>query len=332
MKQPWATRRKGLAPLELVLVLPILLFVMALMMNLGTGGAWKIRTQANSRHAVWRALEHRSGQNDPHPGNWPADATLDVSSAEPSPIPFDPFRGYDVVRGPMLADPITGQSLPVRTGYLDMIPRVLKGTAEITRPYPLLRRLPGALQFARDHIVFDGTRFQFSSMNLPSNTARRALDLYPLLLELRAPEEVQDYIDAALAVYFDPNELALKPLTGGDPEVLELIGQQSPNFQPPLLTANDWRMTQIPQVRTQIPNYCESNPGTVRSEKVEPFRRAVRNLPHDIADYYLGVYQRVLDQLEAMDPKPPGAEALIAELTQKRNQVRTFRDSLPPRQ
>lgn len=332
MKERGATRRSGLAPLELVLVLPLLLFVMALMVNLGTGGAWKLRTQSNARHTAWRALEHRSGANDPYPGNWPDDAALDISSAQPSPVPFDPFIGQTVVRGPVLTDPVMGEYLPVRTGFLDFLPGLLKGTAEITRPYPLLRSLPGTLAFARDHAVFDGTRFQFPSMGLPSNTERRVLGLYPLLLELRAPDEVQDYLEAAMAVYFDPNEFALLPLTGGDPEVYELIGQRSPDFQPHLLSATDWRMTTIPQVRTLVPDYCERNPGTVRSEKVEPFKRAIRNVPHDISDYYIGVYEQVIQQLEQIDPKPPAVQALLDQLKMKRDQVRKFRASLPRRQ
>lgn len=332
MKNDGATRRKGLAPLELVLVLPLLLFVMALMMNLGTGGAWKLRTQINARHGVWRALEHRSGQNDPHPGNWPDDARLDVSAASPSPVPFDPFNGQAVVRGPVLTDPVTGEFLPIRRGVLDFLPGLLQGSAEISRPYPLLRSLPGALDFARDHVVFDGTRFQYQSMGLPANTERRVLGLYPLLLEMRAPEEVQEYLEAAMAVYFDPNESALLPLTGGDPEVYQLIGQRSPNFQPSLLLLIDWRMTTIPQVRTRVPDYCESNPQTVRTERVERLKRAIHNVPHEISDYYLGVYERVIQQLEQIDPRSPAEQMLLDELTMKRNRVRAFRASLPPRQ
>ena len=331
MKKPRATRR-GLAPLELVLVLPVLLFVMALMINLGTAGAWKIRTQINARQAVWRALEQRSGANDPHPGNWPQGAVMEVTTGDPSPIPFDPYFTEDVVRGPTLTDPATGETLPVRAGYLDFRPDLLDGRARIERPYPLLKRLPGGLDFERDHVIFDGTRFQFPSMGLGSNTSRRVPGLYPLLLESRAAAEAQDYLDAALAVYWDPNGPALTPLTGGDPEILQLTGQRSPNFQPSLLTANDWRMTQIPQVRTRVPNYCEANPLTVRSAKVDPFLRAIRNVPHNLSDYYIGVYQRVIDQLQMLDPRPPGVEALIQELQMKRDQVQTFRASLPPRQ
>ena len=127
MKPSQATPRAGLAPLELVLVLPILLFVMALMMNLGTGGAWKLRTQINARHAAWRSLEQRTGNNDPHPGNWPSDATLDSGPTSPSAIPFDPYAGETVVRGPVLVEPVAGEWLPVRPDYLDMRPQMLGG-------------------------------------------------------------------------------------------------------------------------------------------------------------------------------------------------------------
>lgn len=333
MKKKRATRRAGLAPLELVLVLPILLFVMALMINLGTGGAWKIRTQINARHAAWRSLEQRSGQGDPHPGNWPADATLQSSVSNSSPVPFDPYAGQAVVRGPVIVDPITGKYLPVRTGYMNLRPNLVDGEAAISRPYPLLQKLPGDLSFRRDHVVFDGTRFQFPSMNLGSNTTRRAPGLYPMYLQSHAPDEAQEYLDAAIAVYADPNKADLRPLTGGDPEVQDLIGQRSPNFQPSLLRGGDWRTTRIPQVRTRVPNYCEADPGTVRSEKVEPLLRAIRNVPHNVADYYLGVYQRVIAQLEAIeDPKPPAVQQQLEALKAKRDQVQKFRASLPPRQ
>ncbi len=331
MKSRPATRRAGLAPLELVLVLPILLFVMALMINFGTGGAWKIRTQVNARHAAWRALEFRSGQNDSHPNNWPDDATLNVNTASGSPVPFDPYAAHAVVRGPVLVDPVVGEYLPVRPNILDMRPELVDGRARISRPYPLLKSLPGDLTFSRDHVVFDGTRFQFPSMSLASNTTRRVLGLYPMMLESRASEESQEYLDAALAVFFDPNEPALLPLTGGDPEIIQLLGEQSPNFQPQLLSARDWRTTRIPQVRTRVPDYCESNPETVKSQKVDRLRRAIRNVPRQLSDYYSGVYNRVIGQLEMLDPKPPGADALIAELRGKLNQIRTFRASLPPR-
>ena len=332
MKTPRATRRAGLAPLELVLVLPILLFVMALMVNMGTAGAWKLRTQINSRQAVWRALEQRTGSKDPHPPNWPADAALQVSQAASSPVSFDPYAAYPVVRGPVLADPLSGEFLPVIPKNLNMRPSLLDGFASINRPYPLLRSLPGSLAFRRDHVIFDGTRFQYPSMNLASNTSPRVPRLYPLLLQMRSPDEVEAYREAALAVAFDPNESALQPLTGGDPEIRDLTGKQSPNFQPALLSKNDWRMTKIPHVSTRVPNYCEADPAIVRKQKVNRLLRAIRKVPHNVSDYYIGQYNSVISRLKNLDPQPPGTQMLIDQLTAKRDQVQKFKSSLPPLQ
>ena len=99
-----------------------------------------------------------------------------------------------------------------------------------------------------------------------------------------------------------------------------------------MLTSRDWRTTRIPQVRTRVPDYCEAEMGTVRSAKVRPLIRAIRNVPHTVSDYYIGRYQRKIRELESLDPKPPGTDGLIRELEDKRNDVQKFKSSLPPRQ
>ena len=67
--------RSGLAPLELTLSLPFLLVLMALMINFGVIGSWKVRTQGNAHYAVFRTLLGRTGDSNPPPDNWP-NATL----------------------------------------------------------------------------------------------------------------------------------------------------------------------------------------------------------------------------------------------------------------
>jgi hypothetical protein len=57
--------RRGLAPLELTLTLPILVLMMALMINFGVVGVWKVRTQANARYAAWRTITARTGEDNP---------------------------------------------------------------------------------------------------------------------------------------------------------------------------------------------------------------------------------------------------------------------------
>jgi len=52
--------RRGLSTLEMVLALPVLLMIMALIINFGTVAAWKVRGLCAARHAVWSSRWPRS--------------------------------------------------------------------------------------------------------------------------------------------------------------------------------------------------------------------------------------------------------------------------------
>ena len=58
--------------LELVLALPILLFIMALIYDYGVVAAWKVRENSVARLAVWQTRWPRTGATDPRPSYWPA--------------------------------------------------------------------------------------------------------------------------------------------------------------------------------------------------------------------------------------------------------------------
>ena len=107
----WRTRRRhrearrGLAPLELVLWIPVLLMTAALMVIFGTSAAWRIRGEVASRDAVWRVLTPRTGDNEHRPDThtWPhEDATYDFqySASQLSSIDL-PQLQHEVVRGPL---------------------------------------------------------------------------------------------------------------------------------------------------------------------------------------------------------------------------------------
>ena len=70
MCKPDAKRARGLAPLEMVLSLPILLFLMALIINYGTVASWKVRGLSAARHAVWSSRWPRARDASPRPGYW----------------------------------------------------------------------------------------------------------------------------------------------------------------------------------------------------------------------------------------------------------------------
>ena len=58
-------RARALAPLEMVLSLPILLFIMAVIINFGTLASWKVRGLSAARHAVWSSRWPRSRSTSP---------------------------------------------------------------------------------------------------------------------------------------------------------------------------------------------------------------------------------------------------------------------------
>ena len=326
--------RAGLAPLELVLNLPIMLFVMGLIVVFGTAGSWKIRTLANSRQAAWREFWPRTGNTDARPDGWPAGAEMRSTAGSPAVMPDDPWAGFPVVRGPMLVDDGTGLALPVKDQTLDMTEGLRHGFAHIRRPFPLLSKMPPhEIDFTRETAVLDGSRWQFHTMGIASNLTRRILFLYPLDLQGRVDHLIQAFFEAALAILQNPNRPELVPLEGGDPEIRQLLGIETPDFQPAIPLGFERSTIDALEGRILRPTVCESDAALVRQRYLDDRGRLkdqIRRVPRTMAQRYIDWYQQKIRQLEAQMPQPPGAQALIQELQQKIDQLREFQSSLPP--
>ena len=215
-RQKAKQRRTGLAMLELVLSLPIMLFVMGLMIIFGAAGSWKVRTLSNSRQAVWRTFSPRTGDDDPIVLGFRSPSEMSVEDGDASIFDEDPFAEFPVVRGPQIVDPQSGQSLPVRQGLLDITVGLVQGHASIERGYPVLSDMPpGRIDFVRKHAAVDG-RWQFWDMGLVSNRTRRVRFMYPIDLQGRMPDLTQQYVNAALAIGQSPNAQALNVLDQDD--------------------------------------------------------------------------------------------------------------------
>jgi len=321
--------RRGIAPLELVLYLPIMLFVMALMMIMGTAGAWKARTHANARQAVWRNLELRTGHNDPHPGNWPASATMQSEQDDPPLFAQDPFIQHPAVRGPLLVDQETGNFLPIRDNTLDMAEGLLVGRVRIRRDYPILKPLPPhEFDFSRSHVVFDGSRWQFFTMGMASNLTRRVLFAYDVDWQARIGQPAVDYITAALNMINSPQRDDLPPLTGGDPEVRSLLGQRSPDFRPAIQLGSERGSISALWGTRLRPRVCEADPERIRQDQVQRLRDSIARVPERMTDYYIGVYQQAINNLQSQDPQPPGAAEQIAEWQEYIRQLQMFQNQL----
>ena len=105
-------KRRGLAPVELVLWLPILLFVAALMVNFGTSATWRLRGKVVARDAAWRVRWPRTGANEPRPEDWvwPKPARMEVREGAPITQLENPMTQHPVVRGPLPNDFVVGFS------------------------------------------------------------------------------------------------------------------------------------------------------------------------------------------------------------------------------
>jgi len=167
--------RGGLAPLEFVLVLPILLGAMFLMISFGVLGAWKIRGLCVARSAAW---EHRNNHNlaaevdlwkqvltpgstSPNPGGpspWAAGAGpqsfggsgLGWGSATDA-TTLDSISGpqYRALRGPQLG------LIAVNPYLFNPNRGFLSGTASLTRDFAAMRWQLGAFNFTAHTALLD---------------------------------------------------------------------------------------------------------------------------------------------------------------------------------
>jgi hypothetical protein len=171
-----------------VLSLPILLFVMALMINYDTMASWKVRALSVARNAVWSTRWPRNGNAMPRPDYWPQTAA--VASADIGTIPSldDPRVNLPVARGPLPG--VTVQQV------LDPTQGFRQGTADLQRSFPLLSRAGQYSQHAETEFL--DNMWQYAEMGLGSNYQQRIPVIY--VLPKAAPSLVQAYVSAAMAV------------------------------------------------------------------------------------------------------------------------------------
>ena len=94
--------RRGTAMLELVLALTPLLFIMALMILVGSLGSWRVRNHATARQAAFRSVWPRTTAGDGAPPEWPTrGAGLSTASMTVPLFSTDPFERHLAVRGPV---------------------------------------------------------------------------------------------------------------------------------------------------------------------------------------------------------------------------------------
>lgn len=307
--------RSGLAQLELVLALPLLLFVMALMIIFGTAASWKIRTHATAREAVWRTLPPRNGSKDPHPFGWPVSAAMSDSNSSPSPFSSDPYYNFEVVRGPLITDPTTGLSAPVNRSLIDMMNGLKKGHADIERQFPILRGMPPhQYGFQKDHVLLGGTRWQYSSMGFRHNHNKdqRTVTLYPMNLSELEPELTIEFFNAALEIILNPNRQDLAVLDR-DEEILYWYGNKI-DFHP------------------KVSGMCSTDRSTIQLTKVLPLIHRIKGKPGpnrvaSVAERMARKFKEMYEEeLELLGDSNPTRKAELEEFI---NQLALFLVTFP---
>ena len=143
-----AARRAGLAPLELVLAIPIILFVFALILNAGYSGMWKLRGLGIAREAAWSTRTDRSAKTPPtyREESWKSPTPTSSTGGAALLTSVDkPEVDKPVVRGPTIG------SLEVDRDLLDPSRHTYQGESSTTRPFPLLPDSLSHLKYDLDH-------------------------------------------------------------------------------------------------------------------------------------------------------------------------------------
>lgn len=289
-------RRRGLAPVEFVLWAPVLLMVMALMVNYGAAAAWRLRGEIVSRDAIWRTRWPRPAGDEaaPAPPVWPIGATQTVNGGPA-------LASVDL---PPLQQPVARGPLPggfVVRPILDPTRGAEAGQATVSRRYPLLPRL-GSFDSGRIVNPLLDRPWTCADMGIP-NSYRRTLVLYQLpkadpSLSAAYAAAAQDmlgipHFSALSAFVRDADWLRYQPWHG------QAVRDFHPRINPSVCDLDRMRV-----YRNEVQRLVDVRQGPGRWRLGE-----ISRLPRTLTSAFLGMYQATKAgmeaELNAMPPPPP---------------------------
>ena len=206
--------------MEFVLCLPVLLFVLALMVDTGSKSCWKLRGVVAARDAGWRTRWDRSSGPLGNPISWPPPAEMGTDATGPNARLETPQLNHPVVRGPTLG------TILVRSELLDQTRGGLVGYSGRTWTPPLLPKL-GAKPMNQQHPLIDG-KWQYPQMGIPQTNWHRIPYIY--VLPQTDPSLKAAYLLAVAAIQMAPFRRALDVLDR-DEEIHAWYGSYR-NFHP----------------------------------------------------------------------------------------------------
>jgi hypothetical protein len=281
--------RRGLAPVELVLAIPLVMFTVALSVIVGTASCWKIRASVVARNEIWTyRMPRDDAPPNPRPEGWPVGATANHYGGGPMTELNHPAFQNPIVRGPL-------SNINVNANRFDPTAGVRVGHSHIDRTPAMLPRI-GQYQFDLEHRLLDG-KWQYRQMGLASNGARRVPGGYPSVLR---PDQ-----NPARQVAM---QIAGAPFRS-DLDVLDHDEE-----------LRAWRGNYV-EFHPTMRSFCHLDPERVRAENILGRRgllEAIERIPRSMTNTFLSMYRAQLASL----PQPPAVlmpaqAALKAELEQK---------------
>lgn len=166
-------RRRGLAPLELVLVLPVLMMVAGLLLFVANAGVWKLRANVAAREAAFQSAYPKSGLQAAPP-EWRRPDLTYTSGPGPNVWSVDPFENHPLFRGP------NWPPLTVNSQVFDGSQGLVVGQAQSSIRSGLWPQMRISYRFQREVPLLSGHQWQYQAMGLPSHQTRRSLQLWEI--------------------------------------------------------------------------------------------------------------------------------------------------------
>ena len=321
-RRPARHRRRGLAPLELVLAIPLILFVLGLSVVFGSVACWRVRAQSVARDAIWSHRWPRGeppGRDlDPRPSEWPLPAVINCDFP---PFPLGPplaALDHDAFAAPVIRGPLPG-NVVVNDNLFDPTLRLRYGHSYLDRAPAALGNVLGDYQLDVTHWLFDG-KWQYGQMGIGSNANRRISVLYPNLMNLSQTSGLKaQYQQAIQAIVGSPLRPDLAVLDR-DEELRAWFGHYS-EFHPHFPRFCSLDPDEVRQ--NELPRHIERIDGTPPPGR--PPRRPF-GVPADLTNRFLAMYRQQLWVLQ--NSIPPGSPAEIAALQEKIEILEDFLDYL----
>ncbi|MFO1007082.1 MAG: hypothetical protein U0929_14065, partial [Planctomycetaceae bacterium] len=163
--------RSGLAPLELVLVLPLMMMVAGLMLFVANAAVWKLRSHGAAREAAFQQFYPRTGEISKPPPDWVRPDVATTVLAGPPVWSSDPFEMHELFRGP------SWRTLPIDGTRLDGSTGLWTGRAQSNIKSELWPQMKVYYRFQRDVTVLGSQQWQFQAMGMRHHGDRRSKTL-----------------------------------------------------------------------------------------------------------------------------------------------------------